>query len=310
MPAIPKVSVVIPCYNGEAYLREAIDSALEQAHEPLEVIVVDDGSTDGSAAIADSYGPPVRVLRQENQGESVARNRGIDESQGEWVAFLDADDVWRPSKLAEQLSVVEDGVVCVHTGYEFIGVWLGRKTRRPLPAAERYRLENVVSANPFCMSSVMVRRSLSDRFPEWTRWGEDCLYMLDVIRRGEVRFVGDALVGYRRTAESQSRDPGIRMRRHAALMQWLSMHRDELGQAAATGLADSAARRLADGARGAKSRRDWGLYWEYREYLVGAPRHPDTDKVLSERVYPKALYRLYDWATGGASWAGARGDVL
>ena len=93
------VTVIIPCYNGAAYLREAIDSALDQTHPPLEVIVIDDGSTDDSAAIAESYGPPVCVIRQENQGESVARNRGIDEAKGDWVAFLDADDLWKPTKL-------------------------------------------------------------------------------------------------------------------------------------------------------------------------------------------------------------------
>ncbi len=99
------VSVVIPCYNGAPFLRETLDSVLAQTHAPLEVIVVDDGSTDASAAIAESYGPPVRVIRQQNQGESVAQNRGIDESQGRWIAFLDSDDVWKPTKLERQIQL-------------------------------------------------------------------------------------------------------------------------------------------------------------------------------------------------------------
>src|SRR3972149_3633636 len=96
------VSVVIPCYNGAVYLHETIESALAQTHSPLEVLVIDDGSTDDSAAIADSFGSPVRVIRQTNQGESVARNRGIDEARGDWIAFLDSDDVWNPTKLERQ----------------------------------------------------------------------------------------------------------------------------------------------------------------------------------------------------------------
>jgi glycosyltransferase involved in cell wall biosynthesis len=105
----PTVSIITPCYNGAKYLRETLESALNQTHPPLEVIVVDDGSTDDSAAIAESFGPPVRVIRQQNQGESVARNRGIAEAQGTQILFLDADDLLHPEAL-ERLSTAVDGV--------------------------------------------------------------------------------------------------------------------------------------------------------------------------------------------------------
>lgn len=82
------VSVVIPCYNGAPFLRETLESALNQTHPPLEVVVIDDGSTDDSAAIAESFGPPVRVIRQENQGESVARNWGMN-PRGRWQLWND-----------------------------------------------------------------------------------------------------------------------------------------------------------------------------------------------------------------------------
>jgi GT2 family glycosyltransferase len=93
-------SVVIAVYNGEKTLNRAIDSVLAQTLPPLEVIVVDDGSTDETYRIAASYGPPVRVLRQENRGVSAARNAGVQAAQGEWVAFLDADDYYYPHRLA------------------------------------------------------------------------------------------------------------------------------------------------------------------------------------------------------------------
>src|SRR5262245_21627849 len=102
------VSVIIPCYNGAAFLRETVQSAVAQTHVPLEVIVVDDGSTDDSAAIADSFGPPVRVIRQKNQGESVARNQGVAASSGEYLMFLDADDLLAPNALATLIDAVRD----------------------------------------------------------------------------------------------------------------------------------------------------------------------------------------------------------
>jgi glycosyltransferase involved in cell wall biosynthesis len=98
----PLVSVVIPVFNAEPFQREALDSVLAQDYEPFEVIVVDDGSTDGSGTIARSY-PEVRYLRQENQGPAVARNAGIAAAQGEFLAFFDADDVMLPNKLSVQV---------------------------------------------------------------------------------------------------------------------------------------------------------------------------------------------------------------
>ncbi len=95
------VSIVTPCYNGGPYLRATIESILAQSQPVLEMIIVDDGSTDESAAIAESFGPPIRVIRQVNQGESVARNRGIAEARGDYLLFLDADDLLDPDSLRQ-----------------------------------------------------------------------------------------------------------------------------------------------------------------------------------------------------------------
>ena len=181
----PTVSVVTPCYNGSAYLREALDSALAQSQPPIEIIVVDDGSTDDSAAIAESYGPPVRLIRQENQGESVARNRGIAAASGDWIGYLDADDIWNVDKLEKQVALIEPGVVCVHSRYYNFGLRTGESQRHLLPPNERYTLPALVAANPFCMSSLLVRRDSKARFPVWTRWGEDRLVHAGPGSRGQ-----------------------------------------------------------------------------------------------------------------------------
>jgi glycosyltransferase involved in cell wall biosynthesis len=97
----PLVSVIVPVYNGERHLREALDSILVQAYRPLEVLVVDDGSTDGSASIIRSYSGLHR-FHQSNAGVAAARNLALERSRGELVAFLDQDDQWAPHKLRVQ----------------------------------------------------------------------------------------------------------------------------------------------------------------------------------------------------------------
>ncbi len=101
------VSVIIPVYNGAAFLREAIASVLAQNDGSLEVIVIDDGSDDESAAVAQSF-DRVRLLRQERAGAGAARNSGIAASTGEFLAFLDADDFWLPGKVEQQRQALAD----------------------------------------------------------------------------------------------------------------------------------------------------------------------------------------------------------
>lgn len=102
------VSVIIPAYDAERFLAEAIESVLAQGVEGLELIVVDDGSQDGTAAVARGFGPPVRVMEQENQGIGPARNTGVDVATGELLAFLDADDAWTDGSLAARLRMLSD----------------------------------------------------------------------------------------------------------------------------------------------------------------------------------------------------------
>jgi glycosyltransferase involved in cell wall biosynthesis len=104
--AAPCISVIVPAYNRERYLGAALESALEQDCPPLEIIVVDDGSTDGTARVARSY-PEVRYLYQSNQGAATARNTGIAASRGEYLTFLDSDDLWEPQKLRLQVGALE-----------------------------------------------------------------------------------------------------------------------------------------------------------------------------------------------------------
>jgi glycosyltransferase involved in cell wall biosynthesis len=100
----PLISCIVPVFNGERYLEEALESILAQTYRPLQIIIADDGSTDGTAAVTASYGQEIIVLRQPTAGPAAARNLGLHEAQGSLVAFLDQDDVWHPEKLARQVA--------------------------------------------------------------------------------------------------------------------------------------------------------------------------------------------------------------
>ena len=101
------VSVIIPVYNRVKSIGRALDSVLKQTYQPKEIIVVDDGSTDGTVDYIRENYPQVTVLTQANQVPSAARNRGIAHSTGEWVALLDSDDIWLPDKLRAQVQIIE-----------------------------------------------------------------------------------------------------------------------------------------------------------------------------------------------------------
>lgn len=102
----PLVSVTLPVYQGERYVAAAIESVLAQTYRALELIVVDDGSTDGTAQVLDSFGDRIRRHHQPNRGLSATRNRGMGMAKGEILAFIDADDLWEPNKLEAQVAVL------------------------------------------------------------------------------------------------------------------------------------------------------------------------------------------------------------
>lgn len=132
---LPLVSVIIPVYNGERFLAEAIESVLAQTYQNYEVIVVDDGSTDNSPEIARSY-PSVRFIKQEHAGTAAARNRGVMLAAGEYLAFLDADDLWMPNKLRLQMEEFDaDPSLAIVTGLVEQFLMPGLEGRFSIPAS-------------------------------------------------------------------------------------------------------------------------------------------------------------------------------
>ena len=159
-----RVSVVIPCFNGARYLGEAIDSALAQTHPDVEVIVVDDGSTDGTPAVVSGYGDRLRCVRQPNRGLAGARNAGIRHARGPYVAFLDHDDRFLPDKLARQAAVLDarPDAGLVYCGWHFIDADGARLPPTGWDVREGDVTVDLLRGNIMHPATVVVRRTALD----------------------------------------------------------------------------------------------------------------------------------------------------
>jgi glycosyltransferase involved in cell wall biosynthesis len=165
--SMPLVSVVVPVYNGAKYLRAALESALGQTYQRLQVVAVDDGSTDSSPEILASYGPRLTVIRQRNAGVAEARNAGIRASEGALIAFLDQDDWWLPEKVEKQVARfrADPDLGLVHTGILQYSESDGAFVDPVYPTDGSARLrghcyEQLLLGNAMFNSTVMIRRSV------------------------------------------------------------------------------------------------------------------------------------------------------
>lgn len=165
------ISAIIPVYNGEAFLEEAIQSIQQQNYQPLEIIIVDDGSTDRTSKIATSYGSQVRYVFQPNCGPAAARNTGLEIAHGNVIAFLDVDDLWTSNKLELQLS---------HLSRNPSEVILGRVQVETIQDEPEFKA-NTDSMIAFAVGCGLFRKSVFDKigyFDVSLRYGEDTDWFL------------------------------------------------------------------------------------------------------------------------------------
>jgi len=197
---MPRVSVIIPAYNRKAMLCEAVDSVLAQNYRDFELIVVDDGSTEGTAdEVAARYGARVLLLWQSNRGVASARNLGVRRSDGEYICFLDSDDLWRPKKLGAQVSFMQADPrrrIC-QTEEIWIrkGVRVNPKTKHRKPSGDIFRASlELCLVSP---SAVLMTRALFDEvggFDETLPVCEDYDLWLRIARDHDVGLVPEPLV--------------------------------------------------------------------------------------------------------------------
>lgn len=230
------ISVVIPCYNKEAFLEETLASVFAQTLAPREVIVIDDGSTDASAEVAERHRPDIQLLRQSNAGESAARNRGIEEATWPWVALLDADDVWEPEKLERQAAAYANSTrnaVCLYTdAYHLFPE--GRVEIEPQPEHDRsktFAVDMLVEWTVNTSTAIVSREAaLRSPFPEDIRDSEDVIFFACLRRIGPFLRVPEPLVGYRRGHDQQTRGIHHNYRSVKARYEWFEAHADEFSE--------------------------------------------------------------------------------
>lgn len=213
MTPLPTVSAVIPVYNGEAYVSDAIRSVLEQSQPAIECIVVDDGSTDGTAEAVHQFGTDVRYVVQENSGVSMARNRGAGEAHGDLVAFLDHDDVWEPTKIAAQVAVLTAEpatlALCAMTITDARGIAMGERHLRPRTDLRIGMLTFDGTEIPSCSSTGVIWKSDFDRlggFDPGLGTSADWDLLFRVLLRGRLAYVDEPLTRYRVHGSNMSRN--------------------------------------------------------------------------------------------------------
>jgi len=280
------ISVIIPAFNAATFVRETIDSVFGQSVQPQEIIVVDDGSTDGTAAILESYGDRIRVLSGRRGSAAVARNAGARVAAASWLAFVDADDLWLPDKLEHQLAVAaaDERVALVYTDRYNIG------TRGDLPEIQGsiqplyggdVFLDLLMLGNHITLSSVLVRADVFFElggFSESLRNAEDWDLWIRVAERHHIVPCLEPLVRYRLHSGMKSSNPRhMQVARRAVIKRALALPRSRQlpattirrieGATALTNASDAARR----GAR--------GLAWQELARSVAAwPFDPDLYK--------------------------------
>jgi glycosyltransferase involved in cell wall biosynthesis len=217
---MPRICVVVPAFNAAEWLGPTLQSVVTGTFRDVDVVVVDDGSSDITAEVAQSFGPPVRVLRQSNRGMSASRNRGIEASDAEFIALLDADDVWHPRKLELQIEVM-DAMPEVGLCFSEFFSWNGNSppgfdtsVDRSLDARlSGWIYHQMILTNFVLPSSAFLRRSAVQRLGPFlcdNQQTDDWEYFVRASRTFPVAKLASPLVAYRQTSGSLSKRPSPR----------------------------------------------------------------------------------------------------
>ena len=201
----PKVSVITPVYNAEKYLSETIESVLKQTYKSFEYLLIDDCSTDNSASIIKEFEEKdsrVRYIKlTENSGAAVARNRGLEEAKGRYIAFVDSDDKWYPEKLERQLDFMENNhKAFTYTNYEHITEEGEVLSSPKLPDKLNYSglLKNTAIA---CSTVVIDRQIIGDFRMPLVRKGQDTATWLQILRNHDYAYLVDEILNQYRGRE-------------------------------------------------------------------------------------------------------------
>ena len=213
---MPQVSVIIPVYNGEKYIEEALESAFAQTFQDFEVIVINDGSTDATEERLAKYQDRIVYVKQENRGLAATRGVGVEKARGEFIAFLDADDIWLPTKLERQVEFAhahpEYGIVTTDA-LNFEGDCLITSSLKDwYQVSSGWVLERLLFGNWISASAAMIRRECFDKVSTFDvpppAFGEDWLMWMQIAAYYPIFFIDKVLVRRRLHPESMSSQGG------------------------------------------------------------------------------------------------------
>jgi glycosyltransferase involved in cell wall biosynthesis len=209
----PLVSIVIPAYNSANYLPQALDSVLNQTFRDYEIIVVDDGSTDETEQVLAPYRGLIRYIRKENGGPASARNAGIRQASGEYIAFLDADDIWLPDKLQSQIDFISKNPD-LHVLFTDCAIFdqhgfVTSSIKENHNISARITFQDLLTKHFVPMSSIIVKRACLDEiglFDESLTGAEDYNLYLRLAQKFQFGYLDKVLVYHRKHENSLSED--------------------------------------------------------------------------------------------------------
>ena len=205
----PLVSVVMANYNGERFVRESIESVLSQTMQDLELVIVDDASTDSSVSIFREYmrkDPRIRLIRSyKNRRTAASRNAAIRAARGEYVAIIDNDDLWEPDKLERQIAIARQGFPLVYSSYDFIDEQ-DRPVKRPFIVPEKAGYDAMLTSSLIGCSTAMLEARLAKEHPfRRDFYHEDYVLWMELFKEGiEARGDEKVLMHYRVRSGSRS----------------------------------------------------------------------------------------------------------
>jgi glycosyltransferase involved in cell wall biosynthesis len=288
MSKLPEISVVIPAYNASRFIGETLEGVLSQTHKAKEVIVVDDGSQDDTAAMVLRFSESVRLVRQENAGESRARNVGRSMASGDWIAFLDSDDVWEKDMLYEcaTTALQHPHAQFIFTNYRTFG-----SESKECDSVRQFEIWNrdMYLLVPFVTvlpSASIINKEVSIEWPERTKNLEDALFFNQLVEMGEAVGIPKYLVRYRRHAASQQRQANAQEKAFASLLQEYTDDPVKCKKLQNTLLHLLQSRWYA---------RDWESFDRLKVLFAEKwPEKLESEPILTRRRFPRFTYRLKD----------------
>ncbi len=208
-----KVSIIIPMYNAEKYITDCLNSVFNQTYPNYEVIVIDDNSQDQSVSLVQTFQTQhdnLILLRNDtNYGVATTRNLGIQQATGQWIAFLDADDMWLPEKLNQQINALQTHQAQLCYTSQIFYDDDGKPTKKKFLVKESIDYRSLLKQNLICLSSAIIKKELCVKYPfHHANLHEDFIFWLEILRHEKIKTIGliEPLTIYRLTKQSKTRN--------------------------------------------------------------------------------------------------------